>query len=96
MYTIAFLSAVRKDIKRLDKRLKEKIRNEEIRKIEKDPYIAEPLSSCFKGLWSYHFSYEGTEYRIVYEIYPKEKIVLIIMIRKREKFYEVLKRRIIG
>lgn len=93
MYTITSLSIVKRDIKRLDEMVKDKIKNEEFVKIEKDPYIGFPLSAEFKGLWSYHFSYLGTQYRIVYEIYPKEKVVLVIMIGKREKFYEALKRR---
>ncbi|MBU0701252.1 type II toxin-antitoxin system RelE/ParE family toxin [bacterium] len=94
MYTITSLAAVKKDIKGLDRKLIEKIKTEEFPKIEKEPYGGEPLSYEFKGLWSYHFSCQGTEYRIVYEIYPEKKIVLVIMIGKRERFYEALKRRV--
>lgn len=94
MYTITSLNVVKKDIKGLDKKLKEKIKNEEFPKIEKNPYIGETLFYEFKGLWSYHFSYHGTEYRIVYEIYQEKEIILVIMIGKRQKFYEKLKRRV--
>lgn len=94
MYKIETYSAVKKDIKKLDKKLKKEIKEKYFTDIEKDPFKATPLSYEFKGLWSYHFSYKGTQYRIVYEIYPKKSVVLIIMIRTREEFYETLKRRI--
>jgi len=50
----------------------------------------------FGGLWSYHVSYHGGEYRIVYEIYPQDGIVLVIMIGSREGFYKALRRRVKG
>ncbi|MFH1563177.1 MAG: type II toxin-antitoxin system RelE/ParE family toxin [Nitrospirota bacterium] len=94
MYIITSLNAVKRDIKGLDKKLIEEIKTEEFPKIEKEPYKGEPLLCEFKGLWSHHFSCQGTEYRIVYEIYPGKKIVLVIMIGKRQRFYEALKRRV--
>ncbi|MFP4642620.1 MAG: type II toxin-antitoxin system RelE/ParE family toxin [Dehalococcoidia bacterium] len=62
--------------------------------IEDDPFKAAPLSHEFKGLWSYHFKYKGSQYRIVYEIYREEQVALVIMIGPREGFYQALRRRI--
>ena len=93
MYRIEIANAVKSDVRKLDKRLQGLIGEEHFTNIEKDPFKAVPLLYEFKGLWSYHFSYEGTQYRIVYEIYPEERIVLVIMVGSREGFYQTLRRR---
>jgi addiction module RelE/StbE family toxin len=95
-YRIETYSGIKRDLKKLDKRLQEQILEEHYPAIETDPYQAYPLSHEFKGLWSYHLSYRGSEYRIVYEIYPQDRVVLVIMIRSREGFYKGLRRRIKG
>ena len=94
MYRIESIGAVKRDIRRLDKQLQRIINEKYFADIEKDPFKAVPLAHEFKGLWSYHFSYRGTQYRIVYEIYPEDQIVLVIMIGTREEFYQALRRRI--
>lgn len=94
MYRIKSISAVKKDIRKLDKELQRIIEEKYFVDIEEDPFKAVPLSREFKGLWSYHFKYEGTQYRIVYEIYPEDQIVLVIMVGTREMFYQALRRRV--
>lgn len=94
MYRIEAYSAVKKDIKKLDRKLKKEVKEKYFADIERNPYEAEPLAYEFKGLWSYHFNYKGTQYRIVYEIYPKDGIILVIMIGTREEFYKALRRRV--
>jgi mRNA-degrading endonuclease RelE of RelBE toxin-antitoxin system len=94
VYTVKFASVVKSDVRKLDKQLQRIIKEEHLTSIEKDPFKAVPLLYEFKGLWSYHFNYKGTQYRIIYEIYPEDKIVLVIMIRSRERLYEALRRRI--
>ena len=81
-YRIATYSRVKRDLKGLDKKLQEQILEEHYPNIESEPYQACPLSHELKGLWSYHLSYRGSEYRIVYEIYPQDRVVLVIMIGK--------------
>lgn len=94
MYRIESISAVKRDIRKLDKQLQSIIKEKYFTAIEKDPFKAVPLSHEFNGLWSYHVRYKGTQYRIVYEIYPEDQIVLLIMIGPRETFYQGLSRRI--
>jgi mRNA interferase RelE/StbE len=94
VYTLRFASVVKSDVRKLDKQLQRIIKEEHLSSIEKDPFKAVPLLYEFKGLWSHHFNYKGTQYRIIYEIYPEAKIVLVIMIRSRERLYEALRRRI--
>ena len=94
MYRIKSISAVKKDIRKLDKELQKIVKEEYFAEIERDPFRAVPLIHEFKGLWSYHFKHKGTQYRIVYEIRPEDQIVLVIMIGPREGFYQALRRRL--
>ncbi len=94
MYQLAFHKAVKKDVRKLERPLLVQLQTVHLAEIKQDPYQAEPLSYDLKGLWSYHFSYKGAPYRIVYEISPAERLVLVIMIGPREGFYEALRRRV--
>jgi mRNA interferase RelE/StbE len=94
VYTVKFASVVKSDVRKLDKQLQRIIKEEHLTSIEKDPFRAVPLLYEFKGLWSYHFNHKETQYRIIYEVYPEDKIVLVIMIGSRERLYEALRRRI--
>ena len=94
MYRIESATAVKSDIRKLDKQLQKVIKEKHFANIEREPFNAVPLSHEFKGLWSYHFNYKGTQYRIVYEIYPENQIILVIMIGTREGFYQALRRRV--
>lgn len=94
VYTVKLASAVRSDVRKLDKQLQRIIKEEHLTSIERDPFKAIPLLYEFKGLWSYHLSYKGTQYRIIYEIYPEDRIALVIMIGSREGLYEALRRRV--
>ena len=93
MYRIEIANAVKSDIRKLDKRLQRIIRDEHFANIEKDPFEAVPFLYEFKGLWSYHLSHKGTQYRIVYEICSEGRIVQVIMVGSREGFYQTLRRR---
>ena len=93
-YTVRFATAVSGDVRRLDKQLRGIIREKHLASIEREPLRAVPLLHELRGLRSYHFSYKGTQYRIIYEIYPQERIVLVIMIGSREGLYEALRRRL--
>ena len=93
-YTVKFATAVKSDVRKLDKQLQRIIKEEHLTRIEGDPFKAAPLLYEFRGLWSYHFNHKGTQYRIIYEVYPEEQIVLVIMIGSRERLYEALRRRV--
>ena len=84
MYRIEIATAVKGDIRKLGKQLQKIIKEKHFANIEREPFNALPLSYEFKGLWSYHFSHEGTQYRVIYEVYPNDRIILVIMIGARE------------
>ena len=93
-YEIQAVGSVRKDLKRLERSLQEEIRSQHFPKIREDPARGHPLLGEFHGLRSYHFSYRGADYRIVYEVFKEEGILLILMLGKREGFYQALQRRL--
>jgi len=61
VYTVKFASVVKSDVRKLDKQLQRIIKEEHLTSIEKNPFKAVPLLYEFKGLWSYHFNYKGTQ-----------------------------------
>ena len=93
-YEIRAPSSVRKDLKRLERSLQEEIRSQHFPKITEDPACGYPLIGEFQGLRSHHFSYHGTDYRVVYEVFEEQGAVLVLMLGKREGFYQALRRRL--
>ena len=83
---IVFLRQAHRFIKKADKPLKEKIR-EEVLKIGENPRIGEALTGKLKHLRSHHFSFVRTQYRIAYET---RNDLIIIAIGTRENFYRDL------
>lgn len=83
---IVFLRQAHRFIKKADKPLKEKIR-EEILKICENPQIGGHLIGKLKKLRSHHFSFIRTQYRIAYEI---KTDLIIVAIGARENFYRDL------
>ncbi len=94
MFELKAIRAVKKDLKSLHPKLAEEIKSYYFKKIRESPHQSFELGYSFKGLRSYHFNFEGTSYRIVYEVFEKDKLVVVILIGTRENFYERLKRRL--
>ncbi len=94
MYQIHILKTVRRDLKKLSKQVSARIVNFCLPQLSKNPYLGIPLSENLKGYFKYVFKFQGTSYRIAYQISEKEKVVLIIVIGPRGEFYERLLRRI--
>lgn len=83
---IVFLRQAHKFIKKADKPLKEKIR-EEVLKIGENPKIGKSLNGKLKNLRSHHFGFIRTQYRIAYEVRGN---LIIVAIGTRENFYRDL------
>lgn len=91
MLDVEFHPKVDKDIKKFDKPLRKEIRDIHIPTIRQNPFSIGLLHGEWKNIRSYHFKYQGTNYRIVFTV--KEK-VYIIMINTRENIYKNLKQRL--
>lgn len=95
-YEIRASRAVQRDLKRLPLALQREIQNIHLPKLKEDPFQGYALRGDLRGLRSYHLTHRGTAYRIVYEVLTERRIVLILMIGKREGFYPALRRRVRG
>jgi mRNA-degrading endonuclease RelE of RelBE toxin-antitoxin system len=93
-FEIEAISAVDRDLKKIDPEVVKEIETVHFKNIRENPFESYELGYAFKGLRSYHFDHKGTSYRIVYEVFEEDRLVVIVMIAPRESFYEKLKRRV--
>jgi mRNA interferase RelE/StbE len=94
MFEIKSIKAVTKDLKKLSHEVLKEIKKVHYKNIRENPFQSKELGYSFKGLYSYHFFFKGTSYRIVYEIFEKDELIVVVMISTRESFYDKLKRRL--
>jgi len=94
MYKDEYHPQIRKDLKKIDPKLRKIIETEYIQEILSAPEKGEPLVGDLRDIRSYHFSFVKQEYRIAYVIYEETKTVSVLMIGKRGEFYKLLKKRI--
>lgn len=85
---------VKKDLKKITPRAVQEIVNKILPKIADNPFIGNSLTGPLKSYSKFVFYFEGVSYRIIYQIYSEQKIIFIIAIGSRGKFYEKLIRRI--
>ena len=94
MYELRFHPQVDKELGLLPKQVRKVTKDVHLPAISGDPHRSgERLSGLLKGFWKLSFRKSGVDYRIAYEINDKERFVYILMVGKREKFYERLQRR---
>ena len=84
---------VKSDLKKLDREVVREFFRLHIENILHEPNIWERLHGDLEGVYSYHFRKNRVDYRAAYTIEEAEKIVYILMVGKRESFYDILKRR---
>ena len=94
MYDDGYHPQVKKDLKKLDKSLRTKIKDTFIPEILSNPLIYSSLSGALVGIRSFHFSDNRVEYRICYLVNEEANSVFFLMISKRENIYKILKRRL--
>ena len=95
MFEIKSIKAVKKDLKKLPRDLLKDLETVHFKNIREDPFQGYELGYVFKGLRSYHLNHKGKSYRIVYEVFEEDGLVVINMIGSRESFYEKLRRRVL-
>ena len=71
--------------------LQEKVR-QEVGKLAKAPHRYTELKGPLKGIRSYHFEHEKTQYRIAYQVIEERKQIEIVLVKSRESFYQALRR----
>jgi len=93
MYEISFRRSALKEIRKLDKPIRQKI----LAKIEEcaeSPYLSEELTGDLRGYYSAHCIIQKTQYRIIYQIFEESITISIVMVGTRENIYRTLKSRI--
>jgi mRNA-degrading endonuclease RelE of RelBE toxin-antitoxin system len=86
--------AVKKDLRKIPKKAAGEVVNKVFPKIVLHPSLGISLTGDLKGYFKYVLHFEGMSYRIIYQIDQRRKVVFIIAVGVREKFYERLLRRI--
>ena len=94
MFEDRYHPAVKKDLKKLDPVTRQQIKDQWIPRLLSDPYCGEDLTGILSGIRSFHFRIRAVEYRIAYSVKEDEHILHILMIGKRESFYQILARRL--
>ena len=93
-YKDAYHPRVKNDLKKLDKNIVKEIYDIHLDNILHEPYSGEKLHGDLEGVSSYHFRKNKVDYRIAYSVEEDKRIVYIVMVGKKENFYEILKRRL--
>ena len=88
MYKLFYTEEARKQIAKLDERLKGQIKHA-VEEIAKDPLLGKPLTRELKG----RFSWRAGDSRIIYRVYRSEVMVLILTIGHRRDVYEKILRK---
>ena len=94
MYKKAFHPKIKKDLKKIDPPVRNKVRDEHIPTILDNPETGELLVGDLGRVRSYHFKAAGQSFRIAYIVDEENRTVFFQMIAKRGDFYDLLKKRI--
>ena len=54
--------------------------------------LALPFHAPFEGLRDHHFQFRKTEYRIAYRVREEKRQVEVVLVKSRERLYDVLAR----
>ncbi len=88
-YAVVLAPSAHRLYKKFDTPLQDRIK-EEAQKVARLPYNAPFLHPPFEGVRSHHFRFRKTEYRIAYRIREDKRQVEIVLVKSRERFYEIL------
>lgn len=91
MHKLVITPSAKRSLKKLPIKIREEL-IKAVKILETDIYAGEKLSGSLHFLYSLHFKYNNTEYRAVYSIDSKNKLVIIHFAGSRENFYEKIKR----
>ncbi|OGF99415.1 hypothetical protein A3D78_00605 [Candidatus Gottesmanbacteria bacterium RIFCSPHIGHO2_02_FULL_39_14] len=94
MYQIFLTKNAAKEIKKQGKQFKTKA-FEILQNLALDPTppLAERLTGELDFIYSYHFSFAGTSFRLAYTIDKKNISITVITVGPRENFYKILRQK---
>jgi mRNA interferase RelE/StbE len=81
-------------LKKLDRPLRERLR-EALERLAANPFeLGEQLRQPLSTLHSHHVRYKGLEWRVGYHINVETETVYVVLIGPHENFYRTLKRKL--
>ena len=83
-YGVLYHRNIKKDLKKLDKKIIDLFFSTVKGNIIKDPYCGTRLKGRYKNLWKYRID----DFRIIYSIIKKEVKVHILRVRHRSNVYD--------
>ncbi len=83
-FEILYHPSIKKDLKKVDKATVEKFFELVNSRLKENPYIGKKLKGKYMDLWRLKIG----SYRIVYRIYGKKLVVLILRFRHRQDIYD--------
>ncbi len=95
MFSVRYTNAAMRDVRKLAYAVRVKI-EEAIAGILENPYAGKKLHGSLSHWRSTQVTHRATAYRIAYEIIEDIVVVEIVIIGKREGFYQRLERRLRG
>ncbi len=95
MYQVFLTKQVAKEGKKRGQKFKKEL-EAILQKLGTDPFPpqTERLSGELNFLYSYHFSFSGSAFRLAYIVDEKENKLTLVMVGPRENFYKTLKQKI--
>lgn len=94
MYNIEVSRDVEKYLKSIPKKMKERIKGQLLLLEDSPRERGSPMKGEFKGLYRMKISYNGVNYRAIYEIDDSIISVLVLLVDKREQIYERAKNKL--
>lgn len=94
IYKSFFHPAFNKDLKKLPKSVFSHADKLTL-KIADAPYCSEKLSGDLNFIFRHKFRVDKVDYRLAYIVDEIEKSVTFLMVKKRERFYEQLRNRVL-
>lgn len=82
MYRSEFTDDALEDLRRLPKNVRNRLKQEFLKKIHRDPVgCSEPLSGLLENFRSFHFG----DYRVVYRVFEELKAVAVVAIGEKDR-----------
>lgn len=95
MYQILITRSTEKEIKKRGGNFKKEVKGL-TDKLTKDPHPsqAKRLTGELNFIFSYHFTFSGSAFRLAYTVDVKKNAITIVMVAPRENFYKILQRKL--
>lgn len=94
MYKAEASKSFEKDLKKIPKEVVKEIVDRWIPYLQENPHRGERMhGKSLRAFWKLPFRFKRNDYRLVYQIYEREIVIVLLAIGSRENFYKRIERR---